>query len=667
MTTQPVFLRVLRQGEVVIVKQFTSQQIVVGREGDVGLRLEDLQVSPIHCMVERRETGYFLCDLGSAQGTWKNGKRILDESLASGDQITVGPFTLEFFIGVPKPLAKPDSTAAAPSASAPRAAPKPPPPPPPVGAKPVAPSKPPEKPVIPTTQVPGSITAKPTPTPTVNTGGVAVAAAVARQTAQPMHSPARDALSKILKPSKGSLVEVLVTWGDRVISTYHFDSKAVVMFGSHPKNDIVLPLAGTVSSHPLLRIDSLATVFIPGEGRGLFVKGETSSTLESMIVQNKIAKEAQGHSLTLQQDEMVRIDFSENVSIFVRYAPASPKPIAAPFLFLSTGELIAILGSLVFLGVVALYLAIYQPQVEETAAEEPEPLRKAVFVYKKREKVEPEQVVGGSPQPEEKKAANQPGVPFKTEDQKPAEARPNPSQSTQKIMTGTQVGKGQGDPAAKSQQAAQKAPPKDVKKTGLLSAFARGGTQSQLQKTLEGSEAVGGLGKSASGKAGLGVGDNSNASEAGLKQVGAGGTGTAIVGISGVGTKGKGGGQLGYGEGSLGGKKSAQIIPGGAEEAFDGTIDREAIRRVILNNLRQVKSCYERGLNKNPGLDGKIVIEFNIGAGGRVTQAGVKNTTVNNSEVEQCVVSRLRTWRFPDPPADREAVVVYPFVFAPQN
>ncbi|MBX3035268.1 MAG: FHA domain-containing protein, partial [Bdellovibrionaceae bacterium] len=110
----PVILRVFRGSQLVEVKQFDADQIVVGRQAEVQLDLQDEGVSPIHCMIELRDQGYYVCDLGSSGGTFKNGQAVLDESLNSGDEIQVGPFRVVFYVGVPKPKVAPPVTVAPP-------------------------------------------------------------------------------------------------------------------------------------------------------------------------------------------------------------------------------------------------------------------------------------------------------------------------------------------------------------------------------------------------------------------------------------------------------------------------------------------------------------------------------------------------------------------------
>ena len=104
---QPIILRVFKSNQLKEVKQFDIDQIVVGSNQESQLNLVDDAVSPIHCLIEKRDAGYYICDLGSKSGTFKNGQAILDEPVVSGDELIIGPFKIVFFVGVPKPVGLP--------------------------------------------------------------------------------------------------------------------------------------------------------------------------------------------------------------------------------------------------------------------------------------------------------------------------------------------------------------------------------------------------------------------------------------------------------------------------------------------------------------------------------------------------------------------------------
>lgn len=105
----PIIFRIFKDGQIQFVKQFIDKdQVVVGRaevnQSDIDIDLQSSEVSPIHCLIERRGLNFYLCDLGSIQGTYKNSAQILDEALESGDEFQVGPYKIAFFVGVPKPI-----------------------------------------------------------------------------------------------------------------------------------------------------------------------------------------------------------------------------------------------------------------------------------------------------------------------------------------------------------------------------------------------------------------------------------------------------------------------------------------------------------------------------------------------------------------------------------
>jgi TonB family protein len=92
-------------------------------------------------------------------------------------------------------------------------------------------------------------------------------------------------------------------------------------------------------------------------------------------------------------------------------------------------------------------------------------------------------------------------------------------------------------------------------------------------------------------------------------------------------------------------------------------MDRELIRQVIQRNRGQIRYCYESQLNRHPELSGKVAIRFTIASEGNVVTSSVAQSTAGNSELEQCVASRVRGWQFPRPKGGGHVVVTYPFLF----
>lgn len=140
------------------------------------------------------------------------------------------------------------------------------------------------------------------------------------------------------------------------------------------------------------------------------------------------------------------------------------------------------------------------------------------------------------------------------------------------------------------------------------------------------------------------------------------GEGQKAQGAGGYGTKGKGGGQAGYGKMSMIGSSNAFFQPVEREATVEGGLDREQIADVIQRNLGQIRLCYEQGLQERPKLSGRVAVKFVIGGRGFVSVANVSNTSLREDHVEGCIVARLKTWKFPEPRGGVNVRVTYPFV-----
>ena len=150
----------------------------------------------------------------------------------------------------------------------------------------------------------------------------------------------------------------------------------------------------------------------------------------------------------------------------------------------------------------------------------------------------------------------------------------------------------------------------------------------------------------------------------GSRGSGFGGGGTA-EGLGGLGTKGIGSGSSGFGSGggNFGAKGDGAISAVGGDPIILGALDKALIDEVVKRHMNQIKYCYQRELNKNPNLGGKIVIKFVIAKDGSVSSASVGATTMSNAGVENCVVGRFLRMQFPQPKGGGIVIVRYPFVF----
>ena len=88
------------------------------------------------------------------------------------------------------------------------------------------------------------------------------------------------------------------------------------------------------------------------------------------------------------------------------------------------------------------------------------------------------------------------------------------------------------------------------------------------------------------------------------------------------------------------------------------------VQLVALRHAAEIQRCYEtEGLRVNPGLGGMVEVEVTVAPSGRVEGAAVSASAlsgIGHQEVETCITTSVRNWRFEKGPFATETIV-YPF------
>ncbi len=179
---------------------------------------------------------------------------------------------------------------------------------------------------------------------------------------------------------------------------------------------------------------------------------------------------------------------------------------------------------------------------------------------------------------------------------------------------------------------------------------------------------------------GAGGGAGSGAKTLGLggpgtgKTLGVSGTGGAVNNFGGFGGQGSGEGGAGglggagigkgFGKGEGGaGRANVEVPPG--DPVVSGGLTTQEVQAVIRANLNQIRHCYEQLLQRSPNANGKIKVNFIIGADGRVTKSDINSDTIGDAVMAGCVTGKIVRWKFPTPRGGQNVNVNYPFVFNP--
>ncbi|HXI56975.1 MAG TPA: AgmX/PglI C-terminal domain-containing protein [Polyangia bacterium] len=92
----------------------------------------------------------------------------------------------------------------------------------------------------------------------------------------------------------------------------------------------------------------------------------------------------------------------------------------------------------------------------------------------------------------------------------------------------------------------------------------------------------------------------------------------------------------------------------------------QSIAEQVQRHQGEIDACYRQVLDTHPGLAGQLVVHFTVTARGTVSQAVVKESTLRNREVDECVIASVERWRFVPPENAQDTHVSIPFDLRPQ-
>lgn len=607
---------------------FSQDSVILGSGASANVRLEDDNVSSIHAMLKLEGEGQVrVIDLGSESGTRLRGKEVREEVLSSGDVVELGKSKVRVTFGehagatdeaqTTEVVSRPAEIASV--DEAPKKAKK---------AKKAAPPPPP------------------------------AAALADRPKASGAASSAAKIFSEVIPPeerptSEAKMLEVVMLWSDTIIGIGHYAPKdGVVTVGDDSKASFKLSSDLIPQSRfPLLTPSGKDWSLTVADGMSLKVRDADGDVAElSRLKDSGKATRSDGgfkgysYKLGLHDQAIVEVDDTAFVVRYVRPSTRIVTNVWETIDFYFTKVLSTSFTAHALFVAALLLTPIHTDQLSEDLFTNPN--RFAKLIIKPPEKEPKKKFEKLSGVDEGKKAKDDEGKFGKKEEVKKEAA---PSKKGAPIVD---VNKREEDR-------------KKVMKSGLLAAlnksdgassnvFGPGGLGTGINNALGGLQGAAGMGD-AHGVGGLGS-----------RGMGPGGGGTAL-GIGGLGTRGGGRGRGGYGSIDLGGRGKGQTRIDRSKTIVQGGLAKEVIARIVNRHQNEIKYCYEKELTKDPNLGGKVAIMWIIDATGAVNTASVAQSTMGNANVENCMLQRVRRWKFPQPKGGGIVQVTYPWILKPSG
>lgn len=628
------------------IYRLNKDRIVLGTVVSADVHLQGDGVSPIHAVIEitteaNGSPRAMIFDLASDTGVFINGTKHVTATIKTGDEITIGRFRMKFAVEDPTVTKTPER--------------------------------------------------------------VKEAANEPREDLVPLNLQDERGVYEIFdyRPSSKQALEAVMSWSSTILDVEHFVDDANVTIGADRNADFAIPSNLSSSLYPIAARG--------GEGYQLSLDPSMTGVIQrqGQLMSLEQFRQVTGSStLNLGKNEFAKIKVGD-IDFYFSYTAAPPRlksrrlmerdPFMHKVLFASIAMTVLFIVTAMNVKVnqnieveqlpERLATIIYQPVIPRPATVVPPP-----SIPKTETKPEPE--VKKEPEKQQVKVEVQPVK--KKEPAKTIEVNKNVAdknvkggkaaqpQNEAKEGAGAKA-KGaegsRGDRNAKPSKTQQQA----AKRPSPQGGTGRGGGQSQVEDQgnvdlLKGAaSAVGNILGNTNSKFGTGgsdlqgFGNFSTLGKGGqaLSGEGKGGGGDA-EGLGGLADKGRGGGRVGTGMGAAGkgtgiiggGSRVALRLGGDGEGVVTGSMDTSAIAAAIEAHKDAFRYCYEKEVNAGaPKLAGTITTTSVIGSSGRITEAGLKSTTMNNANVERCVLGVLKRIDFPVPQGGT-VQFTFPFKFA---
>ena len=620
-----ISFRIFRGGSKVREISFDRPIINVGKLSTSNLRLDDVNVSRKHAVIEQRENGEWrVTDLGSTNGTFVNGERVVQAVLTDGDRIGLGESEIEVSL----------SGAAATDA---------------------APPKGDEASQEPVDKLKASIGKRPK-------------GPVGQEIRGLGQDSFYDKRSDRGDSNREHVLEVALLWGDTVLSIEHFSEPQTIAIGEEPSCRFTLP-------QEVLGRTSFNLVEAKG---GVFALNLTNPTLSGDVLTGdgvksleelKESPKAKGGFYPVDNKTRARLRAGE-FNVLVSYGPMPARHKASPLSTVDLTPFIFVLLSLIlhsgFLIVVRM-----MPEDQLKSRLDPDAQRKRMV---KMLQITPEEE-----KEEEKKEEKE------EEEKEKLKDLESDQLTLEDAVTDVEQPENQPErlldklakPNKRAEEMANLSPEERKKKakeiaatTGAVSVLKNSSLMKNILENdsksmlLDGKKltALGSQGDQADPFAGGGALDPFGGT---MGDGGGGFLGSASVGGTGGGP---GGGAIGGMGGRRGGRRIGlsgrplKPVAIAAGASVSGQLDKATVQRIIRRNLSGIRWCYQDALQRNKKLKGKIKLGFVITPSGSVTKPSARNSSIGDSKLMSCITRKMARWRFPSPKNGGIVKVNYPLI-----
>jgi hypothetical protein len=636
--TASISFTIYRDGADAHTISFDRPIINVGKLSTSNLRLDDINVSRKHAVIEMRENGEWrITDLGSTNGTFVNDERIVQAQIKNGDRVRLGESSLEVHLEANQTLAALKKTSKSRKADE--------------GGEGDA-----------------AISGQ--------GGRTSTRAARAAQGGPEIKGLGTSSFYDKKGPKEGDgpmVLEVALLWGDTILSIEHYKDPQTVVVGEEKGCRFTIPsevLGRTSFNLVEARGSKFALNLTNPQLSGDVLVGGAIKSLQDL----KESSETTAGFYPISQDARARLKTGD-FTLLVSYGPMPKRIKTSP---LKTVDLTPIIFMVLSLILHSSFLIIIQMLPEEQLKSSMDPGRRRAQMMKVMKMTQEEEEEKKEEEKDEKKKEDEKKFEEKSDqlvlEEQVAADQPEdeaPEQLLNKLNKKRALDKSL---ASLSDTDRKKKLQEVAATTGAAAVL---NDSSLLNSILENdSKAMMHDGKKLIALAAKGDQADPFAGGGALDPFGGtfdGGAG-GFVGSSSVGGAGGGGGPGGGLVSGLGKDRSRGLkgvnlsdkairpIAIASQANVSGQLDRATVQRIIRRNLSGIRWCYQDALQRNANLNGKVTLAFTILPTGSVANPSARNSSISDSQLMSCITRKMTRWRFPSPKNGGIVSVSYPLI-----
>lgn len=467
-------------------------------------------------------------------------------------------------------------------------------------------------------------------------------------------------------PDTRKILRIGVIQGGTIIEERLLRKRESVTVGSAFKNTFSLAAGGAPASYPLFEVRG-GEYFLNFEAdmKGRVSVGSGVHTLASLRENGRAQRHGKGWTVALDERSRGKVELADVIFLFQFVAPPPARPApklpvalrGGPLTFLTNAVELSgtfgvslLLSMLLQVGFVTyLVLEVPPPPRPTGVSDLPDEIRMIL------REAEEEPVEVAQENNEDAEAVAESAV-----EEAPAEAEPE-EQPEEQPREANNEPRGNDEPQSREVQlqvARERAREASVFGALVTSENGDGGVMDQVlgisdrrvEHLMARQRASGGEGGIARSSGSTGSADPSGEGDTVAVEVGGGRTREAAEQVESGGERERV-------------RVEANIRQSTARTAGSGRLDSDYLDRVLRQRVRDIRRCYERVLPDNPDLSGRLVVQFTVGASGRVDDVSLPENEVG-AQVGDCVEGRVRRWRF-DPPEGGSVTVRKTYILEP--